>query len=64
MTIEESVTIEYRDDISNDDACIIVRQNPNGVTICLSLKSNGDVETSMSRQTARDLIAAIERTID
>jgi len=64
MAIEESVTIEYKDDVSNDDACIIIRQNPNGLTICLSLKSNGDLETSMSRQTARDLIAAISRTID
>lgn len=57
----ETATIMIRDVDSSDEAVAIVRYDQDRVALCLSLKSNGDVEIVMSKADAGKLIEALKK---
>lgn len=54
-------TIEYIDCNDKEEACIIIRQCDDHVAICLSLKSQGDIESLMDKRTTLKLIDALRK---
>jgi hypothetical protein len=61
--MKEAATITFRDDDSSDEAVAIVRYDEGRVALCLSLKSDGDVEVVMKKADAGTLIEALKRAI-
>ena len=56
-------TIEFFDDESKDDACVIVRRCRDKVALCVTLRSNGDVEAFLDRRSAERLLHALEEAL-
>ena len=54
-------TIDYIDCNDKEEACIIISQCDDHVAICLSLKSQGDIESLMDKKTTLKLIDALRR---
>jgi hypothetical protein len=62
--MKEASTIEFKDLETSDDALAIVRYDKSSVALCLSLKSNGDVEVFMAKTDARSLIDALTTAVN
>jgi hypothetical protein len=60
---KSDTTIELFDEESKDQACVIVRRCGDKVCLCISLRTDGDVETVMDRDTAARLVRALETAI-
>jgi hypothetical protein len=54
-------TIKFFDTASDDEAVIIVRAENGRVSICLSLRENGDVEVGFGRDELAKLTDALHR---
>lgn len=61
MNIKNIDTIEYIDSDNKEEAYIIIRQCDDHVAICLSLLSQGDIESLMDKQTTLRLIDALTK---
>jgi len=61
--MNEVATIKIQDVESADKAVAIVRYGEGRVALCLSLKSNGDVEVTMTKADAERLIEALRQAI-
>ena len=61
--MKESATIIFRDAESSDEAVAIIRYDTNHVALCLSLKSDGDLEVVMEKEDARRLLVALEQSL-
>jgi len=61
--MKEAATITFKDAESSDEAVAIVRYDEDRVAICLSLKSDGDVEVVMRKEDAGKLAEALKRAI-
>lgn len=61
--MKESTTITFEDAESSEEAVAIVRYDQSNVALCLSLKSNGDMEVVMKKEDARKLIAALNKAV-
>jgi len=59
--MNEAATTTIRDVESSDDAVAIVRYDESRVALCLSLKSDGDVEIVMNKADAGRLIEALKK---
>ncbi len=59
----EAATISFRDSETSEEAVAIVRYNENQVALCISLKSNGDVETVMRKEDAVRLVEALKKAL-
>jgi len=57
--MKEAATITMMDIKSSEEAYAIVRYSPDSVALCLSLKSNGDVEVLLSKSDAKALVEAL-----
>jgi len=57
----EAATINFQDVESSDEAAAIVRYDASRVSLCLSLKLNGDVEVVMNINDAKRLIEALQK---
>jgi len=62
--MHEAVTITIRDLELSDEAVAIVRYDENQVSLCLSLKSDGDVEVVMNKADAGKLLEALKRATE
>jgi hypothetical protein len=62
--MKESATISFEDVELAEEAVAIVRHDADHVALCLSLKSNGDVEVTMKKQDARRLLDALRRALE
>ena len=63
LEMKEIATIRFEDAGEHCDAVAIVRADSTHVAVCLSLASAGDTEVVMPRETARQLVAALEKGI-
>ena len=61
--MKEIATILLRDADSSDEAVAIVGYEENLVSLCLSLKSDGDVQVVMKKADAAKLEEALKRAI-
>jgi hypothetical protein len=61
--MRETATIKFQDAVTRDEAVAIVRQDANTVALCLSLKSDGDVEVVMSKEDAHKLLDALKQAV-
>ena len=59
--MHEVATINFRDPVNDSDGFAIVRATAGQIGLCLSIKSDGDVEAFFSLQDAETLIAALRR---
>jgi hypothetical protein len=59
--VNEAATIRFKDAESSDVAVAIVRYDERRVALCLSLKSNGDIEVVMEKADARKLVEALRK---
>lgn len=60
---DDATTIEFFDEDSDDHACVIVRKAGDLVGLCVSLKSNGDVEVFLNTNDATKLIEALRNAV-
>ena len=60
VCMEEAATIAFKDFNSMDEAYAIVRFDGSSVALCLSLKSNGDLEVVMRKEDAILLLEALK----
>jgi hypothetical protein len=61
--MKEEATITFCDAGSSDEGVAIVRYDENHIGLCLSLKSDGDIEVVMSRSDAGKLIEALSNAV-
>ena len=61
--MKETATIKFQDLDSSDEAVMIVRHDESRIALCLSLKSDGDVQVVMERTHARKLVEALKEAI-
>ena len=61
--IKESSTITFREFETAEEALAIVRYDEKSVHLCLSLKSDGDIEVSMNKEDAKKLVQALTKAI-
>ncbi len=61
--MKEAATIKFKDAESSDEAVAIVRYDESRVAICLSLKSDGDVEVVMNKADAGKLVEALRNAM-
>ena len=61
MTIFQATTISLRDSSTGDEATVIVRHDSVNVALCLSLRSNGDVEVVMGKEDAKRVMEALRK---
>jgi hypothetical protein len=61
--MREAATITFLDAESSDEAVVIVRFDEKHVALCLSLKSDGDVEAVMRKEDAKRLLDALKRAV-
>jgi hypothetical protein len=59
--MNEAASIKIRDFESSEEALAIVRYDGSRVALCLSLKSDGDVEVVMNKADAGKLIEALKK---
>jgi hypothetical protein len=62
--IREIAAIRFRDRESLDGAVVIVRQADRDVGLCVSLRSDGDVEVFFDTVVAEQLLNAIREAIE
>ena len=62
--MKEAATITFQDAESLNEAVAIVRYDESRVALCLSLKSNGDLEVVMNKADAGRLADALRRVIN
>ena len=62
--MKEAATITFREVESSDEAVIIVRYDEKSVALCLSLKSNGDLEAVMTKADAGKLTEALKKAMN
>jgi hypothetical protein len=62
--MKELSTINFRDVDSSDEAVAIIRYDNARVSLCLSLKADGDVEVVMTRADAANLVESLLRAIN
>jgi hypothetical protein len=61
----EAATITFQDDAgSSDEAVAIVRYDESRVALCLSLKSDGDIEVVMKKADAKRLIEGLQSAMN
>jgi hypothetical protein len=61
--MKEVATITFQDADSLDEGVAIVRYDESRVALCLSLKSDGDVEVVMKKADAGILIKALKKAM-
>ena len=61
--MESAEPVKFVDKDSGDEAYIFVRFNADCVALCISLKSNGDCEATMTKDTARKVIATLQKAV-
>jgi hypothetical protein len=61
--MKEAATIKFTDADSADEAYAIVRYDESFVAVCLSLKSNGDIEVVMKKEDAKKLSEALKKAV-
>ena len=61
--MQESTTITFQDAETSEEAVAIVRYNQKNVAICLSHKSDGDMEVVMAKADAQKLIEALTKAV-
>ena len=62
--MNEAATITFKDAESSDEAVAIVRYDESRIALCLSLKSNGDVEVVMRKTDAEKLVEALKKAME
>jgi hypothetical protein len=60
----EVATIAFREMESSEDAVFIVRRDKDRVSLCVSLLSDGDIEVMLDHATTRNLIAALQSSVE
>ena len=61
--MHEIATLNVGDPENRDEACAIVRAGEGQVALCLTLKSDGDVEVFLSVDMTKLLIEALNRAV-
>ncbi len=59
--MQHAATITFIDADSKDEARAVVRYDETTVALCLSLKTNGDIDVCMSKDDAKRLIEALRQ---
>ena len=62
--MKEAATITFQDADSSEEAVAIVRYDERRVALCLSLKSDGDVEVVMRKVDVGKLIEALQKAVN
>jgi hypothetical protein len=60
----KDTTINFIDEATHQEACIIVRMTTEGVAVCMSLRKNGDIEAIMKKEDAKKLVDALKEILD
>lgn len=63
MSSEQVKVIEYFDNDSKSEACLMVRRVDQHIGLCISLKDNGDIETFLGKEEVKKLIGALQQAI-
>jgi hypothetical protein len=61
--MEQVTIIKFKDLDTSDEALVIVRHDEASVVLGLSLKSNGDVQVVMRKESARELYEALKKAL-
>ena len=61
--MKQAATISFRDLGSSEEALVIVRYDAEQVSLCLSLKNDGDLEVFMDKGSATKLIDALTKAV-
>lgn len=61
--MKNSATIKFTDLESADEALVFVRYDESAVALGLSIKSDGDMEVFMTKETARAVIKALQAAV-
>jgi hypothetical protein len=57
--MKHAATIKFEDLDENDEALVIVRYDEGRVVLGLSLRTNGDLQVVMNKESARQVILAL-----
>ena len=61
--MKESTAITFQDTETSEEALAIVRYDQSNVALCLSRKSDGDMEVVMTKADATKLIEALRKAV-
>jgi hypothetical protein len=62
--MKDSSAFTFQEAESKEEAVAIIRYDKNNVSLCLSLKTGGDLEVVMSKEDAHKLILALSKCIN
>jgi len=62
--MKQSATTTFQDADSSEEAVAIVRYDERRVALCLSLKSDGDLEVVMKKADVGKLIEALQKAVN
>ena len=61
--MKEAGTINFQDAKDSDESVAIVRCDEKSVAVCLSKKSDGDMEVVLDKQAARLLLEVLRKAV-
>jgi len=62
--MKEVATIRFTEVETSGEALAIVRYDEDAIAICLSMKSNGDMQVVMKKKDAKALLAAMRTAVE
>jgi len=62
--VKEAASITFHDLESSEEAVVIVRYDTERIALCLSLKTDGDVEVVMDKANTKRLIEALNKAVN
>lgn len=61
--METAIAFRFQDNCSSDEAYMSVRYDSVQIALCLSLKSDGDLEVVMNKSDGRKLLEGLEKAL-
>ena len=61
--MKEAGTINFQDASDSDEAVAVVRYDEKSVAICVSKKTDGDMEVVLDQQAAKSLLEALRKAV-
>jgi hypothetical protein len=61
--MKEVATIKFTDDFTKEEALAVIRADSDRAVLCLSHKSGGDIEVCMTKDEAKRVAEALQRSL-
>jgi len=61
--MDNSITLNFRDALTSENIYFFLRHTDDGVALCLSQETNGDLEVVIAKSDVKELITALSKTV-